>query len=60
MGAALDGDEFPVLRTHINVVSGGVRVFGAALRELVAAAEGNPPPTMLCLSRLGGLGARVM
>lgn len=40
MGAALDGDEFPVLRTHINVVSGGVRVFGAGLRELIAAAEG--------------------
>lgn len=40
MGAALDGDEFPVLRTHINVVSGGVRVSGAGLCELIVAAEG--------------------
>jgi hypothetical protein len=37
MGAAQDGDEFPVLRTHINVVSGGVRVSGAGLCELVVA-----------------------
>jgi hypothetical protein len=28
-----------VLRTHINVVSGGVRVFGTGLRELIAAAR---------------------
>lgn len=36
---AIDGDEFPVLRDHINVVSGGVRVFGTGLRELIAAAR---------------------
>jgi hypothetical protein len=36
-GCALDGDEFAVLWTHIYVVSGGVRVFGAVLRGLIAA-----------------------
>jgi hypothetical protein len=40
VGAALDGDEFAVLRTHLYVVSGGVRVFGIGLRELIAAGEG--------------------
>jgi hypothetical protein len=58
MGAALDGDEFPVLRTHINVVCGGVRIFGAGLCELVAAAEGiRRRRCCVCLdSAVGGRG----